>query len=147
MGVMLLLLLFTCCTAATTTKNVLFIVVDDMRTNIGAYNFSLAHTPNLDKLASTSLTFKRAFVQYAFCAPSRNSFMSGRRPDTTRVWDLYSWFRDVGGNYTTIPELFRTHGYSTHGCGKIFHPGHASGAGCERTSSQSRGPRAFWRRT
>ena len=35
-----------------------------MRTSLGAYNFSLAHTPNIDKLASESLTFKRAYVQY-----------------------------------------------------------------------------------
>ena len=60
------------------THNVLFIAVDDMRPSIGAFNFSLAHTPNIDALASTGLTFKRAYVQYAFCAPSRNSFMSGR---------------------------------------------------------------------
>lgn len=49
--------------------------------------------------------------------------MTGRYPDTTRVWDLYSYFRDVGGNFTTIPELFRNHGYITTGMGKIFHPG------------------------
>ena len=59
-----------------------------MRPSIGAFNFSLAHTPNLDALASSGLVFKRAYVQYAFCAPSRNSFMSGRRPDTTRVWNF-----------------------------------------------------------
>lgn len=50
-----------------------------MRPSIGAFNFSLAHTPNIDSLAESGLIFKRAYVQYAFCAPSRNSFMSGRR--------------------------------------------------------------------
>jgi arylsulfatase A-like enzyme len=39
----------------------------------------------LDKLASTGLLFSRAYVQYSFCAPSRNSFMSGRRPDVSRL--------------------------------------------------------------
>ena len=125
MGLLLLLLLttlLTTCTAA--TKNVLFIVVDDMRTNIGAYNFSLAHTPNLDKLASTSLTFKRAFVQYAFCAPSRNSFMSGRRPDTTRVWNFQDHFREkgVGDQWKSLPEYFKANGYITMGSGKLYHP-------------------------
>ena len=61
-------------------RNVLFIIVDDMRPSIGAFNFSLAHTPNMDRLSASGTTFKRAYVQYAFCAPSRNSFMSGRRP-------------------------------------------------------------------
>ena len=43
-----------------------------MRPSIGAFNFSPAHTPNMDHLAATGLVFKRAYVQYAFCAPSRN---------------------------------------------------------------------------
>ena len=46
--------------------------VDDMRPSIGAFNFTMAHTPNMDRLAATGLVFKRAYVQYAFCAPSRN---------------------------------------------------------------------------
>jgi hypothetical protein len=37
--------------------------VDDMRPALGAYNFSLAHTPNLDKLAAEGLTFARHYVQ------------------------------------------------------------------------------------
>ena len=45
------------------------------------------------------------------------------------VWDLWSYFRDVGGNFTTIPEIFKLNGYRTIGGGKIFHPGHASGSG------------------
>ena len=36
-------------------KNVLFLPVDDMRPSLGLYNFSLAHTPNLDKLAYSKL--------------------------------------------------------------------------------------------
>ena len=53
-------------------RNVLFMVVDDMRPAIGAYNFSLAYTPNLDRLAKEGLVFGRAYVQYAYCGPSRN---------------------------------------------------------------------------
>ena len=51
-------------------KNVLFLAVDDMRPNIGAYNYSLANTPHMDQLAATGLTFHRAYVQYAYCSPS-----------------------------------------------------------------------------
>ena len=39
-------------------------------------------TPHIDKLASQSLVFERAFTNYAYCCPSRNSFMSGRMPGT-----------------------------------------------------------------
>lgn len=62
-------------------KNVLFIAVDDMRPSLGAYNFTLpgqpTHSPNLDKLASEGTVFTHAYVQYAYCSPSRNSFMTG----------------------------------------------------------------------
>jgi iduronate 2-sulfatase len=51
---------------------------------------------------------------------------AGRRPDTTRVTDLIHYWRDVGGNYTTIPQYFKQNGYRTIGMGKIFHPGQAS---------------------
>ena len=70
-------------------KNVLFLIADDMRPQLGCYGHSFMHTPHIDGLASTGTLFNRAYVQYSFCAPSRNSFMSGRRPDRTRVWNFY----------------------------------------------------------
>jgi iduronate 2-sulfatase len=33
----------------------------------------------------------------------------------------------VSGNYTTLPQHFKDHGYVTQSVGKIFHPGSASG--------------------
>jgi arylsulfatase A-like enzyme len=107
------------------TPNVLFVVVDDLRPSLGAYNFTLAHTPNLDKLASEGLTFARAYVQYAYCAPSRNSFMSGRRPDTTMAWEFNDHFRETGpgtangADWQSLPQYFKTHGYVTLGSGKL----------------------------
>ena len=35
------------------------------------------HTPNFDKLAATGIAFTRAYIQFSYCAPSRNSYMSG----------------------------------------------------------------------
>jgi hypothetical protein len=53
-------------------KNVLFIAVDDLRPELGAYNFKHhPPTPNLDAFAKTALRFNRAYVQYSFCCPSR----------------------------------------------------------------------------
>jgi hypothetical protein len=78
----------------------------------------------MDRLAANGLTFTRAYVQYAFCAPSRNSFMSGRRPDTTRVWNFQDHFREegVGDQWRSMPEFFKDQGYITMGSGKLFHP-------------------------
>lgn len=116
-------------------KNVLFLVSDDMRPQLGAYYgqdfpapvYPKMHTPNLDKLASRSLLLKRAYVQLALCSPSRSSLLTGRRPDTTHVYTIGPYFRKVGGNFTTLPEYFKLNGYTTVGMGKVFHPGRASG--------------------
>ncbi len=124
------------CQAAQSSKpNVLFLVSDDMRPQLGAYygpDFpSPIHpkmiTPNLDRLAGHSLLLKRAYVQQAVCSPSRTSLLTGRRPDTTRTHDLWHYFRHMAGNFTTLPQYFKEHGYTTVGLGKVFHPGHTSG--------------------
>lgn len=109
---------------ASSRKNVLFFVVDDMRASLGTYNYSLAHTPAIDKLAATGLRFDRAYVQFAWCSPSRNSFMTGRRPDTNRVWEFTDSFREAGpvGQWITMPEYYKMNGYLTLGSGKLFHP-------------------------
>jgi len=101
-------------------KNVLFIVSDDFRPNIGAYGSMEVSTPNLDRLASEGLLFKAAHVQFAYCAPSRNSFMSGRRPDTNKVWNFNNHFREPecgGDKWTSLPEHFKNHGYLVTGGG------------------------------
>ena len=79
------------------------------------------HTPNLDALAQDSIIFDHAYSQIALCGPSRTSVLTGRRPDTTRVTDNDLYFRNVGSNFTTIPEFFKDHGYHTIGGGKVFH--------------------------
>eukprot|EP01051_Picozoa_sp_SAG22_P025991 SAG22_NODE_7976_length_694_cov_0.531092_1_plen_199_part_01 len=48
-------------------KNVLFIAVDDLRPEIGAYGHSYMVTPHLDQFAKESTVFTRAYVQYSFC--------------------------------------------------------------------------------
>ncbi len=62
------------------------------------------------------------YVQQAICNPTRSSFLTGRRPDATKVWDLHTQFRLSGGNFTTLPQYFNEQGYWTSGMGKVFHP-------------------------
>jgi iduronate 2-sulfatase len=40
--------------------NVLFIISDDLRTELGCYGSPLAKTPNLDALAASGVRFERA---------------------------------------------------------------------------------------
>uniref|UniRef100_A0A3P9I2L1 Iduronate 2-sulfatase n=1 Tax=Oryzias latipes TaxID=8090 RepID=A0A3P9I2L1_ORYLA len=107
-------------------KNVVFIVADDLRTSLGCYGDSLVKTPNIDQLASKSLVFLNAFSQQAVCAPSRTSMLTSRRPDTTRLYDFKSYWRTHSGNFSTLPQYFKSHGYFTASVGKVFHPGIAS---------------------
>jgi hypothetical protein len=55
-------------------KNVLLLVADDWRSNLGgALSQSFVKTPAMDRLAASALTFTAAFVQQSVCSPSRNS--------------------------------------------------------------------------
>ena len=64
-----------------TRPNVLLIVVDDLR-DLGGLN---AVTPALDALSARSTVFRKAYVQQALCAPSRNSFLTSRYRVKNRV--------------------------------------------------------------
>jgi arylsulfatase A-like enzyme len=120
--------------ASAPRRNVLHLIVDDMRTQLNkAYGQSFMITPNLDKLAETGTVFDHAYVQYAWCSPSRNSFMTGRYPDTLQIWNFGKNFRTTpqnpptgGGSpdlsVTPIPEYFKQHGYLSVGGGKVYHP-------------------------
>jgi arylsulfatase A-like enzyme len=106
-------------------KNILYLVADDFRPQLNSYGHSQMITPNLDKLAATGLQFDLAFCQFAYCAPSRNSFLSGRRPDRTQAINFLSTFRDApnGSDWVAMPQYFRDHGYMTTSAGKVYHDG------------------------
>lgn len=106
---------------ATAKPNVLFIAVDDLRPALGAYGDPLAQSPHIDRLAAAGTTFMRAYCQEAVCTPSRASIMTGRRPDETGVWNLYTRFRERLPDVETLPQYFHQRGYAATAFGKIFH--------------------------
>jgi arylsulfatase A-like enzyme len=107
--------------AAANRPNVLFIAVDDLRPEFGAYGKDYIKSPNLDRIAKAGITFNRAYVQQAVCSPTRSSLMTGTRPDTTKVWDLETHFRVALPNVVTLGQHFKNHGYFVQGMGKIYH--------------------------
>ncbi len=103
--------------------NVLMIAVDDMRPEAGCYGAPLIQTPSLDALARRGTVFLQAYCQQAVCSPSRTSLLTGRRPDTTKVYDLETHFRATIPGAVTLPQHFKNHGYHTQAFSKIFHGG------------------------
>ena len=104
-----------------TKPNVLFIIVDDLRPELGVYGNNQIKTPNIDKLAKDGITFTQAYCQVGVCAPSRASAMTGLRPDSNHVWHLGDKFRETIPDVVTMPQYFNKNGYYTVSTGKIFH--------------------------
>ncbi|TDJ68875.1 MAG: iduronate sulfatase [Planctomycetota bacterium] len=101
--------------------NVLFIAVDDLRSELGCFGAERALTPNIDALARAGVRFERAYCQQALCNPSRASLLTGCRPMTTRVAGLDEHFRRALPDVVTLPQYFKQNGYRAISLGKIFH--------------------------
>ncbi|GAH81872.1 unnamed protein product, partial [marine sediment metagenome] len=100
---------------------VLFVIVDDLRPELGCYGNREIKTPHFDKFAREGMLFSQAYCQAAACAPSRASVMTGLRPDSSRVWSLGEKFRETIPDVVTLPQHFHKFGYYTVSLGKIFH--------------------------
>ena len=107
--------------SANRSPSVLFIAVDDLRTELGCYDTGCVISPNIDRLAGEGVCFTRAYCQSGVCNPSRASLMTGMRPDTIGVWDLHTHFRDTAPDVVTLPQHFMRSGYHCSAIGKIYH--------------------------
>ncbi len=110
-----------CNTNENARPNILFIAVDDLRPELGCYGNEYVVSPNIDKLAQNGIQFNRAYCQSAVCNPSRASLLTGLRPNTLKVWDLWTEFRNNVPDATTLPQYFKESGYYSYGIGKIYH--------------------------
>ena len=100
--------------------NVLLVLVDDLRPELGCYGSPHVKTPNIDRVAERGMTFLRSYCQQSASNPGRTALLTGLRPDTTRVYDHRVHFRATSPGATTIPAHFRAHGYETTGFGRVF---------------------------
>ncbi|WP_299468736.1 sulfatase [uncultured Gimesia sp.] len=109
--------------------NVLFIAIDDLRTELGCYGLPYVQSPSLDRLASQGVLFTNHFVQVPTCGASRYALLTGRSPRNSGVTRsnqaFYRGNAALSATQTdgaqTLPELFRRSGYHTTCIGKISH--------------------------
>jgi arylsulfatase A-like enzyme len=67
--------------AAQQKPNLVLFLPDQQRADtIACYGGAKVHAPNLNKLASESVIFERAYVTHPVCTPSRSSLMTGTWP-------------------------------------------------------------------
>ena len=113
------------CTALLATAadrpNVLMILIDDLRPELGCYGAGHMVTPNLDQLASEGLRFEQAYTAQAVCLPSRISLFSGQYPQTTGVTTLQDKYWKLHDNPLTLTRYLRENGYRTIALGKVYH--------------------------
>lgn len=103
--------------------NVLMIISDDLRPELGSYGNKVIRTPNVDRIAARATKFDRAYTQYPLCNPSRTSFLTGRYPTQHKIYNSNDYFRRTYPDWVTLPQYFKQNGYITIRSGKIFHGG------------------------
>jgi uncharacterized sulfatase len=81
---LLFIVFITGCSSGSEKKNskpnILWIVADDLGTNLGCYGDPLVHTPNLDNFAGESVLFENCHTVTAVCSPSRSALVTGMYP-------------------------------------------------------------------
>lgn len=107
-------------------KNILMILVDDLKPNLGCYGDNVAISPNIDRLADEGVRFSRAYCNQAVSVASRYNLLTGVRSTTSGLYNFGFEFRDVYPDATTLPQFFMNAGYHTEAIGKIFHVGHGN---------------------
>ncbi|UUO06431.1 sulfatase [Blastopirellula sp. J2-11] len=109
--------------------NVLFISVDDLRPELNCYGQEQIHSPNIDKLASQSALFERAYCMVSVCGASRASMLTGIRPTPQRFTSWTARADEEAPGIVTMNAWFKNHGYHTVSLGKIFNDADDSAAG------------------
>jgi len=114
---------FISCKNIDTPPNIVLIMVDDLNDYPEVFNgHPQTKTPNIKKLASSSVSFLKAYSNDPMCGPSRASMITGVYPHNSSNFWQESWLKnEVLSNTKTIMEKFKENGYNVIGSGKILH--------------------------
>jgi choline-sulfatase len=124
-----------------TRPNILILMVDQLNgTFFPDGPADWLHAPALKALAERSARFANSYTASPLCAPGRASFMSGRLPSGTRVYDNAAEF---ASDIPTFAHHLRRAGYQTCLSGKMHFVGPDQLHGFEERSDHRHLPRRF----
>ncbi len=97
--------------------NILLVMVDQLAPAfLPIHSHKVVKAPHLEALAGNGVVFERAYCASPLCSPSRASFMSGRLPSRTGVYDNAAEF---SADIPTFAHHLRLIGYRTILSGKM----------------------------
>ena len=101
--------------------NILFIQVDQLTASfLSTYGNRVAKTPHLDEFAANAVVFDNAYTNFALCAPSRFSMLSGRLASEIGAYDNGAEFPS---SIPTYAHYLKAAGYTTTLVGKMHFVG------------------------
>ena len=103
--------------------NFLHVIIDDLRSEglsvYGDENVIIA--PNIERLASQGVLFKRAYANFPSCGASRASLFTGLRPTISRFTSYAARLDKDAPGIITLPGYLKNNGYFTASLGKVIH--------------------------
>src|SRR5680860_286190 len=109
--------------------NVLLICVDDLRPELKSFGADYISSPNIDRLAQKGVSFMKHYVNAPSCGPSRYTLLTGRYgpANNNALFQRAAKIAEGKAVDPSMPEWFKTHGYTTVSVGKVSH--HPGGRG------------------
>ena len=101
--------------------NILFIIVDDLKPELGCYGHADMVTPHIDELAKDGITFTNAYTNVPVCGASRASILTGIYPTKNRFLSYESRADVDAAQAIALHQQLRLNGYKTYSLGKVFH--------------------------
>ena len=116
---------------SSTKPNILLICIDDLRPELKSFGADYISSPNIDVLAKSGVSFHNHFVNAPSCGPSRYTLLTGGYGPSSNAGLLMRAKKIAGGDKSitpSMPEWFKTRGYTTVSVGKVSHyPGGMGG--------------------
>ena len=98
--------------------NIVWIMAEDISTELSCYGHPAVKTPNIDRLASQGVRYTHAYTTAPSCTPSRNAMMTGVYQTRTDTQDQRRGGVELPEGIKPITHLLKEAGYyNALGCG------------------------------